>query len=79
MRKYTFKNLVITSPADVVPGDAFAIKVVAVAGFANDWSAYRGPSHWSDDKVAREGDKLYRDQAEPLFHAMRSSGRHYRL
>lgn len=79
MADHTFKNPVTTSPSDVEQGDAFPIKVVAVAGYADDWAAYQGPSEWSDEMVARGGDKLAREQAEPLFYVMRASGRHYRL
>jgi len=73
-----FKNPVTTSPSDVEYRDAFAIKVVAVAGFDNDWAAYYGPPEWSKEMVAESGDKLAREQAEPLFYVMRHSGRHYR-
>ena len=78
MAKYNFKNLVTTSPSDVKQGDAFAIKVVAIAGYANDWAAYRGPSDWSDQMVAEQGDKLNEEAARVVFYVMRASGRHYR-
>ena len=77
--KYKFRNLIMTSPSDVEQGDAFAIKVVAVAGYANDWAAYIGPSDWSDERVAEMGDKLFPEQAGPLFYVLRESGRSYRL
>lgn len=75
---YNFKNLVTTSPSDVEQGDAFAVKIVAVAGYDNDWAAYRGPSDWSDEVVAQSGDKLLEKEATPLFYVMRNSGRYYR-
>lgn len=78
MPKYNFKNLVTTNPSDVEQGDAFAVKVVAVAGFADGWAAYRGPSDWPDQLVAEQGDKLPRRAAEALFYVMAASGRHYR-
>jgi len=78
MAQYNFKNKVTTSPSDVQPNDAFAIKVVAVAGHGNDWSAYYGPSNWSDEMVAESGDKLSAAQAEPLFYVLAASGRTYR-
>ena len=68
-----------TRPTDVLWGDAFAIKVVAVAGYANDWAAYIGPSDWTDERVAEQGDKLSPEQAGPLFYVLRESGRTYRL
>lgn len=73
-----FKNLVTTRPCEVENKNAFAIKVVAVAGLDNDWTAYYGPPEWSKEQVAQSGDKLMREQAEPLFYVMRNSGRHYR-
>jgi len=76
--KRNFKNLVTTSPDEVEDNDAFAIKIVAVAGFVNDWAAYYGPPEWSKEQVAQSGDKLVREQAEPLFYVMRRSGRSYR-
>ena len=76
--KVTWKNLVTTSPSDVEDRDAFAVKVVAVAGFADDWAAYRGPSDWSDQRVAEQGDKLPCRAAEALFQVMAASGRQYR-
>jgi len=75
---YNFKNKVTTSPSDVEPSDAFAIKVVAVAGYSNDWSAYLGPTYWTDEEVAESGDKLSKEQAEPLFYVLAAAGRFYR-
>lgn len=76
--RVTWKNLVTTSPGDVEDRDAFAVKVVAVAGFADDWAAYRGPTEWPDQLVAEQGDKLPRRAAEALFYVMERSGRQYR-
>lgn len=76
--KRKFKNLVTTSPMDVKDGDCFAVKIVASAGFADDWAAYRGPSHWSDQQVAESGDKISEGQAKAVFYVMRESGRSYR-
>lgn len=78
MSDYRFRNKVTTSPSDVEDRDGFAIKVVAVAGRAFDWTAYVGPSWWSDQQVADHGDKLPASQAEPLFYVLRTSGREYR-
>lgn len=78
MAKRRFRNKVTVSPSDVQDGDAFAVKVVAVAGHDNDWAAYEGPSHWTDNEVAESGDKLLKEQAAPLFHVFRVSERHYR-
>ena len=59
-----------TYPPDVKDGDAFVAKVVAVAGYDNDWALYIGPTEWTDEEVATRGDKL--DEAEvPLAYVMR--------
>jgi hypothetical protein len=55
-----------------------AVKIVAVAGHANDWAAYRGYSDWPDELVASNGDKIEQEQAEAVFWAMANSGRSYR-
>lgn len=58
-------------PGDVKAGDAFAIKVVALAGYAGDWTAYVGPSDWPDERVLKEGNKLVEFQVGDLFYVMR--------
>lgn len=67
---HNYKNPYTTRPCDVEPMDAFAMKVVAVAGHADDWTAYYGPSNCTDERVASEGTKLFHTQAEPLFYVM---------
>lgn len=57
-------------PIEVRANDAFAVKVVAVAGYAQDWVAYCGPSDWPDALVAEQGTKLTKEQAGELFHCM---------
>jgi len=66
------------SPSDIEDRDAFPIKVVAVAMAGNLWAAFYAPTDESDEDIARYGDKLTQEQAEPLFLALRNSGRHYR-
>ena len=78
MKKRVFKNLVTTSPSDVEDGDAFAIKIVAVAGRDEDWAAYMGPSDWTDEEIAQAGNKLLEKQAEPLFYVLRTLRRYRR-
>lgn len=53
-----YRDVVNTSPSEVQDGDAFAIKVVAVAGYNNDYAIYAGDSNDSDEEVARNGAKL---------------------
>ncbi len=77
-RLLTFRNKITVSPSDVNTDDAFAIKIVAVAGPANDWAVYQGPAHWPDILVADSGDKLLEGTARKLFYVMSQSGRTYR-
>ncbi len=73
-----FRNKTSVSPSDVQDGDAFPIKVVAVAGFAGDWAAYVGPSDWPDLRVADAGTKIGDKTAKALFYILAMSGRGYR-
>ena len=66
------------SPVDIVGDTCVAYKVVALAGYAPDWAAYRGPTSWSDDEVVEGGDKISKEAAEALFYAFKNSGRAYR-
>ena len=65
-------------PVDIADGTWGGYKVVAVAGYDNDWAAYQGLLDWSDDRVRQEGDKLGREAAEALFPALKRTGRVYR-
>ena len=40
------------------PDTAVICKVAAVTGWHGDWAAYRGPSDWTAEQVARSGDKM---------------------
>ena len=51
-------------------GDNFAVKVVAVVGYGNDWAAYGGDTDMSDAEVASNGWKLNKDAAEALFRGL---------
>ncbi len=73
-----FRDKVSVSPMDIHTDDAFAIKIVAVAGPTNDWVAYQGPTDWTDERVAVSGDKLLVETARQLFYVMANSGRRYR-
>ena len=76
--KLEFRKKASLTPSDVNDDDALAINIVAVARIANDWSAYQGPSDWSDSRVARQGDKVDELAATRLFYVMGQSGRTYR-
>lgn len=75
---HIFKDKFQTTPIDVQPDDCFITKVVAVAGHADDWAAYEGPTTLTDQEVVDKGSKLLEEQAVPLFWIMRVSGRTYR-
>jgi hypothetical protein len=49
-----------------------------VIGEAHDWAAYAGLTTWTDDEVARSGDKLSAQAAEKLFLAPVWAGLSYR-
>lgn len=69
--KMTFKDKWNTRPTEATPSSAFAVKVVAVVGRNEDFAAYEGPSHWSDEQVALEGSKIPQAAAESLFFVCR--------
>lgn len=73
-------NAYVVSPAEVQDGDVYGYKVVAVVhvGFPA-WSVYRGPTTWSDARVAAEGDIIGEEAASLLFPALANSGRGYYL
>lgn len=73
MPRVNFRNPLTTAPIDVEPGDAFAFKVVAVVSDIGTWTAYRGPSDWSDEKVAAQGSLLLRSQVHLLFYVLMAS------
>jgi len=74
---YNFRNLVEVRPDDVQDGDAFAVKVVAVAGPNNTWFATRGPAFWASQQVADSGDVMLEEDAKMMFYVMRNSPRTY--
>lgn len=70
MASRRFRNWYNTSPSDVADEDAFAVKLVAIAGTNNDYAVYAGRSDWSDEKVAANGDKVSEEQAGPFSYLM---------
>ncbi len=71
------------NPANIVPNelqpeDELGYKIIAVIGYNNDRSAYKGLTSWSDDEVARNGDKLSKIAAKALFYAPKAAGLVYR-
>ena len=51
-------------------GEEFAVTIVAVVGYGNDWAAYGGDTNMSDAEVASYGWKLNKDAAEALFRGL---------
>ncbi len=64
---HNFKNWARVRPIDLTPGDAVAVKIVAVVGDGGTWAAYMGLSDWDDERVAQEGDKILEEAAQLLF------------
>ena len=75
----TTLNPVSVMPDELKDGDLLGFKVIAVIGYAaRDWAAYQGLTHWSDEEVARHGDKISQEAAEALFYAPKAAGLKYR-
>lgn len=72
----TYREMMNTPPSKVDDGDAFAVKVVAVAGHSEDWAAYAGPTDLTDEEIAEGGDKLAEEEVKRLFYVMHT--RYYR-
>lgn len=62
MADHRFRSWYNTSPSDVQPGDAFIVKLVAVAGHVDDYAVYSGPTDWPDEKVVEHGNKITKSQ-----------------
>lgn len=71
-------NPVTAIPCELKASDRLGFKVVAVMGFAKDWTAYQGLTWWPDERVVLEGDKLSKEAAEALFYAPVAAGLPYR-
>jgi len=74
---YKFRDKSSVAPGDVHDNDAFAIKVVGVAHPGNFYNAYSGPSDWSDEQVAAQGDEIPQVAAKALFWVLANSGRRW--
>ena len=75
---YRFRDKYETSPGEVESGDAFAVKIVAVAHPDGvTWAAYIGPSDWSDQNVADGGIPIKQVEAERLFPVLANTSRRY--
>ena len=71
-------NPYVIQPNEIQSGYRLGYKVVAVALIGwNGWAAYRGPTGWSDQQVAENGDALSQSEAEAIFPAMARTGRVY--
>lgn len=59
-------NPYVVSPSEVQDRDRYGYKIIATVS-GPFWCAYRGPTGWSDEKVAAEGDAISQKIAELLF------------
>jgi len=71
-------NAYVISSNEVLDGDHYGYKVIAVIheGYPA-WSAYQGPTSWSDFKVAQQGDIVSEEIAKLLFPALAATYRIY--
>lgn len=75
--KGTLNPYVVTG-AEVQDNDRYGYKIVAViAEGYNGWAAYRGPTGWSDEVVASNGDPISFELAQLLFPTLAATGRVY--
>lgn len=79
MSNQTTLNPVEVRPIDLSPRDRLGFKIIAVIGHNNDWAAYRGLTHMSDQEIADHGDKISQEVAEALFFAPFVADLKYRL
>lgn len=52
---------------EIKVNDRYGYKIIAVIHDEYFWAAYMGLTDWSDDRVAREGDKVSYEIAALLF------------
>ena len=74
----SFLNPYAARPIDLKAGDRLCYVIVAVIGHGGDWPAYRGLADWPPERVALEGDKLDRKEAEAVFPVCVRAGLQYR-
>ena len=60
-------NPYIVRGDEILEKDRYGYKIIAVVHSKGFWSAYRGLTDWTDQRVAETGDKISRDVAEQLF------------
>ena len=60
-------NAYIISGDEVKPNDRYGYKIVAVVYGKHFWAAYKGLTHWSDERCASDGDKVLYDIASRIF------------
>ena len=72
-------NAYLVRPDEVKPGDRYGYKVVVVVDeYVPQWRAYKGPTSWTDEHVAFNGDALTEKEACAMFPSIAASGRDYR-
>jgi hypothetical protein len=69
------KNAYTQRPNEIRGGDYYGYKIIVrIDGNGDElmsWSAYMGLTHWSDERVAKGGDKLPEEAARALFPTFR--------
>lgn len=63
---------------EIQPGDRLGYKIIVVINpYIKSWGAWRGPTTWTDDRVAQVGDAISEEAAKALFPMMAAIGRFY--
>lgn len=71
-------NPYLVQAREIAGGDRYGYKVVAVIDESwNGWRAYRGPTSWTDQQVADNGDAVSEETARALFPTLAAAGRIY--
>jgi hypothetical protein len=71
--KMVSRNAYNERPVNMVPGNIYGYKIIAVIYSGGFWCAYRGLTAWSDEQVASEGDKIEEEAARSLFPTIANS------
>jgi len=72
-------NPYVVQGNEIKSRDLFGYKVIAVIHSDHFWTAYRGLTDWSDDRVAAEGDTVPFEAARLLFSTIADTIPHYNV
>ena len=70
-------NAYVISPIEVMLGDRYAYKLVAVID-EHFWTVFKGLSDWTDEDVADRGDAVSEELARELFPSLGYDRVYYR-